>query len=63
MVLTGCDLADNAAEDISTQDSFLVERAQLNELDEDMFHGQFDLRGDWPTSTSTSNTIFRRFED
>ena len=69
VVLTGCDLADNAAEDISTQDSFLVERAQLNELDEDMdgtvqyeeatrnrFHGQFDLRGDLP------NKIFRRFE-
>ena len=70
VVLTGCDLADNAAEDISAQDSFLVERAQLNELDENMdgtvhheeakpnrYHGQFDSRDDWPSK------IFRRFDE
>lgn len=69
VALTGCDLADNAAEDISTQDSFLVERAQLNDLDEDMegtvhreeanpnrFHGQSELHDDWPSK------IFRRFD-
>jgi hypothetical protein len=70
VALTGCDLADNAAEDISTQDSFLVERAQLNELDEDMegivqheektpnkIHSQFELRDGWPSK------LFRRFEE
>ena len=54
VVLTGCDLADNGAEDISTQDSFLVERAQLNELHENMegsVHREesTELRSVWPS--------------
>ena len=59
VTLSGCDFAENGSEAISTEDSFLAERAALNEVEEDMEGGvsqngdktklwnSHELRGDW----------------
>jgi len=66
VTLNGCDFAENGAEAISTEDSFLTERAALNEVDEEMEGGvkqngdetrlwnASELRDDW------SSRLFRR---
>ena len=69
VTLSGCDFADNGSEAISTEDSFLAERAALNEVEEDMEGGVSqngdstkvwnadELRGDWASKLMRKGTI------
>ena len=69
VTLSGCDFAENGSEAISTEDSFLAERAALNEVEEDMEGGvsqngdntklwnSHELRGDWANRLMRKGTI------